>query len=587
MTAHHPATRCHSSIRRLPLVLILFLGLFPGLALGAEPRIGIADVSQEIADNIRAHLGLAREGCDLPDWRRRPLLRNADGEIRAALRALGHYEPVFTLDFKRTQTCWSLDITLDPGPPVRVRTLDIQIMGEAEQDPVFTDLLQSLPLGPGDRLRHDRYEQIKSSLNRQAAARGYLQARMTTSQMRVDVSAQAADLIIHLDSGPRHVMGPVTLDQDAFHDRLVRRFIAFEPGEVYDSQRLIALQQAFIDSGYFSDVRVEPRIDEVEQQQVPIQVTLTPRNRWSYLAGVGVTTDKGPRMRLGLENHRVNRAGHRYQAELSLSAVDTRLGLGYDIPLGDPARERIGFTGGYQRERTDTTDSDLHSLGITHLRQLPSGWTRTRSLTFEQEDYKVADIRDSTTLLMPGFQLSRVQTDHPIFPRQGWRLNLSLRGASEDILSTLSFAQATGRARYIMPLGEGRLLLRADAGTTAVQEFVTLPSSIRFFAGGDNSVRGYGYRKLGPTNDNGDIIGGRHLASGSIEMDYPFAEQWSMAMFADGGNAFNHLNDWNVRYGVGAGVRWRSPIGPIRVDIAHPIDGKDNFRLHLTMGMDL
>ncbi|EHQ52374.1 outer membrane protein, OMP85 family [Ectothiorhodospira sp. PHS-1] len=587
MTAHHPPARCPAPTRHRLSALLLLLGLLPGLALGADPRIRISDVGDEITDNIRAHLGLAREGCDLPEWRERPLLRAADREIRTALRALGYYEPRFSLDFRRDEACWSLGVELEPGPPVRVRNLDIRIIGEAEQDPTFTDLIQSPPIRPGDRLRHDRYEQIKSNLNRQAATRGYLDARITTSQMRVDVREQAADLVVHLESGPRHFLGPVTLEQDTFHDRLVRRFITFEPGDIYDSRRLINLQQAFIDSGYFSEVRVEPRPEEAEDLKVPIHVTLTPRNQWSYLAGIGASTDKGPRIRLGVENHRANRAGHRYNAELEVSPVNTQVGIGYEIPLGDPARERINLTAGYQSENTDTSESDIYSLGIAHLRQLPSGWIQTRSLTFEREDYEVADVRDSTTLLMPGFQMSRVQADHPIFPRQGWRLNFSLRGASEDLLSSISFAQATGRARYIMPLGEGRLLLRADAGTTAVQDFAKLPASLRFFAGGDNSVRGYGYQKLGPTNDDGDIIGGRHMASGSIEMDYPFAEQWSVAVFADGGNAFNDLNEWNARYGIGAGVRWRSPIGPIRVDIAHPIDGDDNFRLHLTMGMDL
>jgi len=113
---------------------------------------------------------------------------------------------------------------------------------------------------------------------------------------------------------------------------------------------------------------------------------------------------------------------------------------------------------------------------------------------------------------------------------------------------------------------------------------VDLPVSVRFFAGGDNSVRGYGYEELGPTNDEGDVVGGRHLLTGSVEYNHPVVGRWSLAAFMDAGNAFDTFNDYEVFRGVGTGVRWRSPIGPIRVDVARPVDEPGNFRLHISMG---
>lgn len=582
----HPSRRPRPRTRLTSAFAAVLLLVMASSAWGS-PRVDISGGDSEIRDNIRAHLGLAREGCDLPPWRERPLVRAAREDARNALRALGYYSPEIDIDFQRIDDCWRLNVQVDPGPPVRIRSMDVALTGAASEDSAFQEFLGNLPLREGQRLRHNQYEQIKSGLNRLASSRGYFDARFTTTQIRVQVSEQAADVVVHMDSGPRFRFGPVSVEQDILHDELVQKFVPFQQGSDFESRRLIQLQQAFIDSGYFSDVRVDTHPEDAEDLEIPITATLGARNKWSYLAGVGVSTDIGPRLRLGLENHRANLSGHRYGADLELSPVRSSIGLNYQIPLGDPARERLDLTAGFQTESTDTADGDLFTLGVAHIRQRPSGWTHTRFLRYEHEDYKISDTRGTSRLLTPGLEWSRIQADHPIFPRQGWRLSANVRGASEDLLSTVTFGQATGRAKLITPLGQGRLLTRADAGTTAVDEFAELPSSVRFFAGGDNSVRGYGYQKLGPTNDDGEVIGGRHFFTASVEAEYPIVGQWSAAVFVDGGNAFERLDDYNAKYGVGAGVRWRSPIGPIRVDIAHPTDGDDSFRLHLTMGMDL
>ncbi|MFP4080086.1 MAG: autotransporter assembly complex protein TamA [Ectothiorhodospira sp.] len=567
--------------------LCLLLGPFP-LAAQERPGVEIRGVEGTMADNIRAHLRMAREDCDLPAWREAPLIEAAKEDAHRALRALGHYEPDIQLDFERTTDCWRLRMTVDPGPPVRVHRVEIRLEGEAAQDPAFAALRDAPPIREGQVLRHDHYARLKSELGRLASARGYFDNRFTRTQLRVAPKERTAEVIVHMDSGPRYRLGPVSLEQDTLHERLVRRFIPFEEGEPFESSHLIRMQQAFIDSGYFDQVRVEPRPDGAEDRAVPIQVRLTPRNRWSYLAGIGASTDTGPRLRLGVENHRANRSGHRYDTRLELSPVRSSATLDYEIPRGDPARERINLSAGWKREDTDTADSNLYGLGIAHIRQMPSGWVQTRSLHYEQETYRISDEREDTThLLIPGLEMARTRSDDPVFPRRGWRLSTSLRGATEAILSSTDFVQVHGTAKRIDPLGRGRLLLRAEAGTTAVDHLNQLPTSLRFFAGGDASVRGYAYQGLGPKDDRGEVIGGRHLITGSVEVDYPVAGPWGVAAFVDGGNTFNSLEDYTPRYGAGLGLRWRSPIGPIRVDLAHPLDGDDAVRLHLSMGRDL
>jgi translocation and assembly module TamA len=154
--------------------------------------------------------------------------------------------------------------------------------------------------------------------------------------------------------------------------------------------------------------------------------------------------------------------------------------------------------------------------------------------------------------------------------------------------STISLLQGRANAKLIHGLGTGRLILRGEAGATAGAGVEELPSSLRFFAGGDTSVRGFGFQQLGPVDDDGNLIGGRYLLVGSVEYDHPIGGgKWGVAIFIDLGNAFNDFNDYELKGGGGVGLRWRSPVGPLRLDLAHAPDSNDNFRIHFTMGPDL
>ncbi|WP_232199425.1 autotransporter assembly complex protein TamA [Thioalkalivibrio thiocyanodenitrificans] len=587
-TISPPATQTSAGVRHgLTVLLAALLAVSLGTVRAQSPEITIAGAGEEARENISAHLSIAREDCALPEWRERPLLRRAEQEAREALRALGYYRPEVTLDFLRTEDCWRLTLDVAQGDPVTVRHVDITLDGEAAGDEAFQALIQDSPIREGDRLRHDRYEQLRSALTRLAADRGYLDNRIITRELRVHAEQGYADIVIHMDSGNRYRFGTVTLDQDILDPGYIGKFLPFQEGDPYDSRVLIDLQQRLVDGGYYAEVRVRTDTEARADGHVPIRVTLTPRKKFAYMAGIGASTDIGPRLRLGFEHRYANRAGHRYSTEMELSPVRSGVGFNYEIPLDDPSRERINLMARYQTEDTDTVRSDLYGIGVSHTRQHDSGWIETRSLTYEREDFTVADVTDRTDLLMPGLSFTRVRADHPVSPTRGWRLYGSVRGASEDVVSSVSFLQVHGRAKLIIPLGPGRLLTRAEGGATEANLLTDLPSSVRFFAGGDNSVRGYGYQRLGPTNEDGNVIGGRHLFTASAEYEIPIVGRWRAAAFLDWGNAYDSIDDFDPRTGVGVGVRWISPIGPIRVDIAHPVDGDDRFRLHLTMGADL
>ncbi len=570
-------------LRTVVVVLLLLAGTAAG---AASPDIEISGGREEHRTNIRSHLSLNSEPCEIARWRESVIINGARENATQAMRALGHYHAEFGLRIQRGDSCWKLLVDLEPGPPVRIRERDIHLQGEAARDPAFQALLDNTPVREGAIARHDHYEQLKQGLTRLATRHGYFDSELRRSRLEINTRDNTATVVLTLDSGPRYHFGRVNARQDAIRDELMQRFIPFDEGDPFDNRKLLDLRQALSRSGYFSRVRIQPRPEQVDssESRVPVDIEAERRPRYEFLAGAGYATDTGPRMRLGLENRRVNRRGHSYQAEVEASRINTGAGFNYRIPLRDPNREYMNFYTHYRRDETDTSFSERYQVGTNRVSELTSGWILTRSLEYLREFYTISDQRDRADLIMPGVALQRTSVDDPTNPRLGWHLDGEVRGASTELGSTVSFGQFHGHARGVVPAGSGRLLGRVELGATAANELVDLPVSVRFFAGGDNSVRGYGYEELGPTNDEGDVVGGRHLLTGSVEYNHPVVGRWSLAAFMDAGNAFDTFNDYEVFRGVGTGVRWRSPIGPIRVDVARPVDEPGNFRLHISMG---
>ena len=571
-------------------VFLATLAGLPGPATAEDvpsPGLQIDGGTPDQRANIRNSLNLTAHPCDLPAFREPRLLRDSEARTREALRAIGFYDAELELRLEHAEDCWTLHVDIEPGPATTIGGVDIRITGEAADDLGFEPVRAQNAIRTGDVLRHDRYEDLRNRLTRIAADRGYFDADLHTRRIEVDRDTRTATIRLHMDSGERYLLGPVTIEQDFLRPEFVQRMVPFTEGEPYSSARIIALQRNLSDSGYFSGVRVRPRRENAADRQVPVTVELEPRPRHSYEAGLGYSTDVGPRIRLRHEHRYATRRGHRYQFEIEASPVRSGLGYNYEIPLRDPLRERLNLFTNYRTEETDSQQSDRFQIGANRVLQRSGGWQTTEGLRYEREDFTVGDQTDRTSLLIPSYRISRMEADDPMTPRRGYRFEATAQGAREELISTTSFAQLLASGKVIHGLGRGRILARADAGVTDVDSVRELPSSLRFFAGGDASIRGYGYQKLGPRSADGEIIGGRHKLVGSIEFDYPVVGNWSAAAFLDAGNAFDDFDDFDTVYGFGVGVRWRSPVGPIRVDLAHGPDSQDDFRIHFSMGPDL
>jgi translocation and assembly module TamA len=351
--------------------------------------------------------------------------------------------------------------------------------------------------------------------------------------------------------------------------------------------RLLDYQSALADSGYFSGVDVQPGSRDRTAHTVPVIVTLTPRPRSAYSAGVGFATDSGPRLRAGYQRRYVNRRGHGLDSTLLLSPRDSQLSTQYRMPLADPRTEQLTFGAAARREDTTSARSDSLTLQTAVTRRWGIG-RRTVGLDYLVERFDTGSDEATTALLIPSLGWQGSRSDDPLWPRHGWRLDLTLRGALAGLLSDLSFVQARAAGKYVQGVARNqRLIGRLDLGTTWVDGFGQLPASLRFFAGGDQSVRGYKYEKLGPRDSDGDVIGGRHLLVASVEYEWMFAGNFGGALFFDAGNAFNGTR-LNLERSVGVGFRWCSPVGAVRLDLASAISEPGSpLRLHITVGPDL
>ena len=578
------------SLLRCALLTTALLSAAPS-AVGDQGKVTLEGVSGEVRKNLLARLSLDKQACDAADWQLQGGIKSATGEIRTGLEAFGYYQPVITPQFKPADKngCWEATFTIQPGSRVTLRTVDVDIQGEAANDTAFTELLRKSKLQAGRPLRHDEYESLKAGISNLAAARGYFDSRFTQHELRVDPAAGYADVHLHFDSGVRFRFGATQSDQDVIDPALLQRYLAFHSGEPYSRKALTESSRALSSSGYFGQVLVEPLIEAADHQQVPVRISLTPADRHRYTGSVGYATDTGPRLGLGYKNQRINRRGHQFTSDLSLSRVISKLTLGYSIPLKNPVTDKLTYEAGYKHEVTDSFRADATALSATWAHQLKTEWLEERSLVFGREDYKIGnDDKTTSLLLMPGIGWSKSVADDRLYPRKGYRLSFKTRGGLKQVVSDVSFLQLIGEAKGVLGLPwRSRLIGRANAGVTFMNEFDQLPVSVRFFAGGDNSVRGYAYKSLGPENADGEVEGGKNLLVGSLEIEHLVTAKWGLSAFVDSGNAFDNTSV-DPKTGVGVGINWRSPVGPIRIDFAHPLDKHgDRIRIHFIMGPDL
>lgn len=572
--------------------LLALLGCFYAGTLFAQidVNVEIRGVSSVLEENVRLYLSIEQQKAQslMSEDRLHILHKKAPQEITKALQPFGYYRPVISKALTQPSPGqWHAVYTIEPGPPVLVSEFDFVLSEEISKDTAFQALVKDIGLHKGDIFDHTRYENIKSSLSRLASERGYFEAHFTKHRVEIDLNRYEARIQLHYEGGARYHFGNVLIEQDVLNPDLLQRYIPFKRGTAYSLNELIGLQQALNDSDYFRSVEVSPGQPQTDSKEMPVDIRLTPNRRHRYSFGIGYGSDTGARTKVSWDMPRINKKGHRLNTEAKVAENGYSVSAHYRVPVLNPRTDQIVYSAAVLNEVTDTSESTIRTIGAS-LNRNRGQWRETVSLNYQQEKYVIADVEGKSDLLMPGINWSRTWGSDFIYVLDGLRFDIGLRGASQNLLSDTDFLQLQGGIKAIKSFGQrDRIIARGRLGAIWTDEFQQLPSSVRFFAGGSQSVRGYAYQSLGPVDINGKVIGGQYLMVGSLEYEHSLTEKWGAAIFYDAGNAIDNLDD-KLERGAGFGIRWKSPIGPVRIDIANAVSRDDHpWRLHINIGPDL
>lgn len=573
------------------LILWGVLWALPALAGAHQVEIKVEGDYPQLQDNAEAFVGEV-EGRTVNSLRR--YASTAQTQVENALRALGYYSPVIQWEIieqpDEEEEPARLVLTVQPGEPVRVRSRKVEIEGPASEDPGFTGPLPQKP-AEGEVLNHGEYSALRQTIENRASRRGYFDGTFTTRRLEVDPEKRVADITLVYRSGERYRLGEVSFREGhGFEEQLLEQFVRFEPGEVFHADKIARLNTDLSNSGYFSGVDVDASPGSAKEGVIPVNVGLTTRPPRSVAAGIGFSTDVGPRLRGNWLEHWVNPMGHRRGVETELSVPRQTLSTWYELPLDPPMTDSIRLSAGYQREDIEDVESELLSLGQQWKHQLDDGWLQVASLRWEGERFRIGDDEtEQSSLLLPGLGYSKLHADSPLDPSRGYRIQFDVAGAHRAVLSNVDILHVNMLVKGLYTLADNhRFLTRFHFGGVGTNRFSDVPPSLRFFAGGDQSVRGYGYETLSPRDDEDVAVGGRYLMVGSAEYQYQFADNWRVAAFVDEGNAVDDLAD-PLATGVGLGIRWISPVGPLRLDVAKGLDPEfgGEWRIHFSMGPEL
>jgi len=582
-------TRARKPFLSCLFLFSLFFLMMPGEVKAISVSVKVQGVEGKILQAVFSNLSIEKqkEHPYLNDSLVRRLHDQASEEISGSLQAFGFYRPKVDSTLEQDDDQYTAFYMISVGDRVVVTDSDILITGEGSQNPLLLSHVERFPLAEGEPLVHSRYETAKKGLLSAAVQSGYLDAGYIESRVLVEAEKGTANIVLHLETGPRYTFGQVSFRQYFLSPGYLQGYVTIRKGDPYDQTALLKLQRALYDSNQFSQVEVAAPRKEAEGLVIPVTVTLEPGPTRKFTAGVGYGTDTGPRFRTGLEYRRLNRNVHRLKTDLQISRVKSGLSGLYTVPLKRPRTDHMDYSLTLAREQVEDINSDSVLLGLTHVR-LRGLIQVSEYLRYLWEDYDVAADAGRTALLYPGVGLTYVRADNRIRTGMGFRLDLELQGSQEGFLSHFSFLQARAKAKFIASVGaKGRFIIRGERATTWIEDFDQLPASLRYFAGGDQSVRGFAYKSLSPLDASGEAVGGRHLVVGSAEYEQGIYGPWSAAVFTDVGNALDNMSD-PLERGAGLGVRWQSIVGLVRLDVAWALSREDRpWRIHLNIGPDL
>lgn len=550
----------------------------------ADVSLKLKGIDGALEDNVKAYLSSIPEKDYSTSLRFQARL---DQSITEALNALGYYHAKISYSISEGND--ELIVNIHKGLPVKIKVMDVVISGEAKEDEEFTNLIAKSPLKVGRILNQGEYDSLKSGIRNLALQRGYFNGDFKLNKLEVIPELNEANVRLHYDSGIRYHFGPVEITGSQIWENRVESMRPFEIGEPYLVSDVGEYNQNLSNTDWFSSVFVEPDLSKLEDgRELPIKVSLAPAAKNQIETGIGYSTDTGVRGTLKWKKPWVSARGHSFNSALSLSKPEQTITAGYKIPLDDVLREYYQLQFGLKHLDNRDTESLESNLAVERHWLTDGGWHKTVYVRHLYENFSQGLQDDGVQFVLPGATFSRTRVRGGSMPMWGDKQSVTVEYGDPALLSETRVLRLLGRSSWIRGIGENhRGLFRLEGGANITEEFEKLSPSLRFFAGGDNNIRGYGYESISPVDESGALTGAKYILSSTLEYQYRVYGNWWAATFYDIGDAFNDTPEW--KSGAGVGIRWASPVGPVSFDFAWGLDEKPNneFRIHFSLGPEL
>ncbi|MGP1629778.1 MAG: autotransporter assembly complex protein TamA [Giesbergeria sp.] len=562
---------------------------------------------KEVRQYLEKHLELQRFHA-FPDLQERELSRllgAADANARELLSTLGYFSPNIRIDLTDTpddrHAPRAVVVTVDPGERTTIQTLDLKFQGDMEQGQTTgrpeARARAAWSLTPGDPFTQDAWDDAKKNALRALQKQRYPTASLANSRAEIDADTHEAALSATFDSGPAFRFGPLRLQGMERYDVEGTKNIARLPtGAEYDEGKLLDAQQRLASSGYFDAVFLTLDTDAQQPDAAPVIAQVREAPLQKAIFGIGISTDSGLGLSLDHTHNRLPWLGWRALSKLSFDNKAKRIGTEWTAM---PGANGWRWVAGAQFQRETTGDYEVNGTRLRLGRsQSTDHIDRNYALQYDSaiSQGPIAPPNSTALSLNTGWTGRYFNSDTA--PTRGWGLatefgvGTTLRGERDP------FVRALIRGLYFRPLGKvtapdgsssrARIALRTELGAVLARAGAQIPVTQLFLTGGDTTVRGYSLRSIGARTENNQLFGGRYLAVASAEWQRPIVlgdtvSDFESALFVDVGAVADRVADLHARVGVGAGLRWRSPVGPLQADLAYGVQAKQ-LRLHLRLG---
>lgn len=536
-------------------------------------KIEVHGVSGDVRTNIQTRLRLDSQEIAPPLTTKK--IRNfaisSLKSVRAAASPYGYFRTKVTYDVYHDGRVWTVRYNVVLGEPVIISQIDLKVSGPGAKNRKLNQYIKHFPLHKGEVLVATKYTAARDKFFDIANNQGYIKARPEETKVLVNTRTRTAIVRIHIDTGERYYFGALYFNKSPYADSFMNRFNIFHQNMPFSSEKLLKYQEDMNSSRYFDQVVVIPDIQAAKDRHVPVHASVVPPKDHRYSLGVGYGTFTGPRVTAGMTFNRLTSTGHALDAKLKASQVLNGFAGKYFIPGYDPLNEQWFIGANFSEFQPKTGTSRSKTLNGGYTRKM-GRWTLDASLSLLFERFIVDNTPPPRNAqeLYATLGLGYLKADNIVKPHWARSLNMTVKGASREILSGSNFVQGEIKGKLFMtPLSFMHIILSGDFGYTLVENYNDFPMSLRFFAGGMNSIRGFQESSIGP---------GKYLGTASIEYRNHIAWDISGAVFYDIGTATNHYGDPPLSRGVGVGLIYESIVGPIKLYAAKAISKRGQPR---------